>query len=529
MVVRLLRFYFAVYEDRFIKIMSQTQLTVLLSLCLAVAPLSAAAQVPSKSPRIAHDIRHDISHPLSELVSTSLQKSVAMNTTPDATPTAYSSSALLSPIGVSTLVGLSFNGVGYNGYGTAPPDANLAVGVTQVVQWVNSKFAVYDKATGKVVLGPAAVTTLFQGFGGLCSTVNQGDPNVQYDKAAGRWVFSRHAYQTGGPYIQCVAVSTTNDATGSYNRYAFQLPNFFPDYPKLGVWSDGYYLAVDELDPITFAYSRVLVCALQRSRMLAGQSATSQCFSLNTANGHSFLPSDLDGSLPPPAGSPNYFLNFSSTSSLNLWKFRVSWSVPSNSRFLGPLAIPVDPFTESCGGNVCIPQANTSQRLDSVADRLMYRLAYRNFGSHESLVVTHSVNSPAHIRWYEIRSPRPTPFVYQQGTYGDSSLHRWMGSIAMDQAGNIAVGYSVSGPNMHPAIRFAGRVPGEQLGTLEAETSIIAGTGSQTVGNRWGDYSAMAIDPVDDCTFWYTNEYLTANGSKNWSTRIASFKFSSCP
>ena len=191
----------------------------------------------------------------------------------------------------------------------------------------------------------------------------------------------------------------------------------------------------------------------------------------------------------------------------------------------------VAPFTPACGGGTCIPQLGTSQQLDSLADRLMYRLAYRNFGDHEALLVNHSVTAGTSvgIRWYEIRSPGGTPTVYQQGTYAPDATFRWMGSIAMDKVGNIALGYSASSSTLSPSIRYTGRAPTDALGTMQAETIIQAGGGSQLSNlSRWGDYSAMTVDPIDDCTFFYTTEYLKASGTFNWSTRIASFKFPSC-
>jgi len=203
-----------------------------------------------------------------------------------------------------------------------------------------------------------------------------------------------------------------------------------------------------------------------------------------------------------------------------------------SSTFTGPTAITVATYSEACsGGGTCITQSGTSTRLDSLGDRLMHRLAYRNFGSHEALVANHAVTSGSNVgvRWYEIRSPGATPTLFQQGTYAPDSTRRWMGSIAMDKVGDIAVGYSASSSSIHPSIRYTGRLPGDAVGTLEAENSIIAGTGSQNGGlTRWGDYSALTVDPVDDCTFWYVNQYLKANGSFNWSTRVASFKFPSC-
>src|SRR5438552_2554501 len=214
-------------------------------------------------------------------------------------------------------------------------------------------------------------------------------------------------------------------------------------------------------------------------------------------------------------------------------QFAVSGANGSSIPYLECIAISVAGYTELCNGGTCVPQAGTTQQLDSLADRVMYRLAYRNFGDHEALVVNHSVAPTAGgggIRWYEIRSPGGTPTVYQQSTYAPDARYRWMGSAAMDRVGDIAVGYSLSSPTMNPAIAYTGRTPTDPLSTLQAETTLINGTGSQLGGlKRWGDYSSMAIDPVDDRTFWYTTEYLTASGTFNWHTRVGTFKLATCP
>ena len=423
--------------------------------------------------------------------------------------------------------GLDFDGQSAGGW--AVPDSNGAVGATQFVQWVNSNYAVYDKTTGALLKGPIPGNQIWKGFGGACQTTNSGDPIAQYDKAAGRWVLTQRSTPRGALPYQCVAVSTTSDATGTYYRYAFPLPNVFPDYPKLGVWPDAYYISLNLAQLGSLSFIGPYLCALNRNSMLSGAAATAQCFQLG-ANYSSLLPSDLDGLTPPPAGSPDYFLMLS-TNSLDIWQFHVDFQNPSNTTLTGPTNIPVAAFTKACNGGVCVPQSGTSQQLCSLGDRLMYRLAYRNFGDHESLVVTHSVvaGSSVGVRWYEIRSPGSNPVIFQQGTFAPDSNFRWMGSVAMDKVGDIAVGYSVSSSSMHPSIFYTGRVPSDALGTMEGEATIMDGTGSQTPSiNRWGDYTSMSVDPADDCTFWYTNEYLFVNGNKNWRTRIASFKFTDC-
>ena len=505
--------------------------------CLLCIPNSARSQGP---PEVSTDVNHDLSPALRDLpqapspVEPKHIKPVRPTHlpgpfAPQPDPVLQSSAGPL----VSVTNGVNAQGVGV-GLGNfsdccAPPDTNGAAGATQFVQWVNLDFAVFSKTTGALVAGPTAGNTLWSGFGGPCETSNDGDPIAQYDKAAGRWVLAQPVFSS--PFMYCVAVSTTSDATGTYNRYAFSMPNF-PDYPKLGVWPDGYYASFNMFSGNTFVGARA--CAFDRTAMLAGNAATQICFQ-ESSSVPSLLPSDLDGATAPPTGSPNFFMNFGSNS-LNLFRFHVDFSTPAGSTFTGPTTISVAAFTEACSGGTCVPQPSTSQKLDSLGDRLMYRLAYRNRSGTESLLVNHSIhvsgskrNQVTGVRWYEIQSPNGTPSVFQQGTFSPDSTSRWMGSIAMDKVGNIALGYSASSGSVFPAIRFTGRVPTDALGTMEAENSIQVGAGSQLSNlNRWGDYSSMNVDPVDDCTFWYTNEYLMNNGTFNWSTRIASFKFPSC-
>ncbi len=525
---------------------------LLAGLCgLILAPRPVQAQQPTGLPRL---VAHDVSPPLRSIPPLPVQgdhRVIPLRTVPQAPSSGQTDPVVQLSAGTFTATtgGLNFDGVGQGAYGykvvAAPPDTNGSAGATQFVQWVNLAFAVFNKGTGQLLYGPAAGKTLWQGFGiAACANNNDGDVIAQYDKAAGRWVLGQLSFTGGPPYYECIAVSTTSDATGTYNRYALQwVNNTFPDYPKIGVWPDAYYFTFNMFLDAAF-FMGAQVCALDRSLLLSGGAPTSssaQCFQLSSSYA-SLLPSDLDGLVAPPSGSPNFLLNLGSNS-LNLWKFHADFS--GSSTLTGPISIPVAAFNIACGGGTCIPQSGTNQQLDSLGDRLMYRLAYRNFGDHESLVVNHSVNpgggggrgkksggsttGVSAVRWYELRSPNGTPTVFQQGTFAPDTNSRWMGSIAMDKVGDIAVGYSTSSGAMHPAVRFTGRVPTDPLGTLEGENSIFEGLGSQLPNlSRWGDYSSMSVDPVDDCTLWYTNEYLLANGTFNWSTRIASFKFPGC-
>lgn len=500
-------------------------------------------------PEVSFDVHHDISPPLRDIHVPPLpneQRVIPLRHPFPAKPISVQPDGALqtAPTRLAATIasGLNFDGVGLGFTGpsgsftvnAAPPDTNAAVGATQVVEWVNTSFAVFDKSTGTALMGPTPGNAIWSTFGGQCAAHNDGDIIAQYDKAAGRWVLAQPVFET--PFVYCVAVSTTSDATGSYNRYEFSMPNF-PDYPKLGVWPDAYYFTANMFSGNSFVGARP--CAFDRGAMLAGSAATQVCFQESSSIA-SLLPSDLDGSAAPPAGEPDFYLNFGSNV-LNLFKFHVDFTTPSNSTFSGPTVLSVASFSEACGGGTCVPQTGTKQQLDSLGDRLMYRLAYRNFTStlgFESLVVNHSVQVNATsrrkpgntaVRWYEIHNPNGAPTVSQQGTFSPDTNFRWMGSIAEDKVGDIAVGYNVSSSSIHPGIRFAVRTPSDPPGTLEPEQTIINGTGSQLrTLSRWGDYTSLAIDPSDDCTFWYANEYLKANGTFNWSTRLASFKISGC-
>ena len=460
---------------------------------------------------------------------------------PPATGTGAPDTAVQSTAGAAAAPVLngSFDGVGQGFTGpagtftvnSAPPDTNGQVGPNNFVQIVNSAFAIFDK-TGKVLYGPAATNTLWSGFGGGCQTNNDGDATVVYDRQADRWIISQFSVSTT-PFLQCVAVSTSGDPTGSYFRYAFQYSNF-PDYPKMGVWPDAYYETFNLFNAAGTAFLGPEICAYDRAKMLAGAAATQQCFVLSTAFG-GILPSNVDSSQAPPAGSPNYLMDFA-TNALDFWKFHVDWATPANTTITAAAQIPVAAFSPACsGGGTCIPQAGTTQQLDSLADRLMYRLAYRNFGDHESLVLNHAVTagSSSGVRWYEIRTPGTTPTVYQQGTYAPDATFRWMGSVAQDSSGNIALGFSTSSSSTHPGIHYTGHLTSDPLGVMgQGEGVLIDGAGSQTSSTRalarWGDYSDMSVDPTDDCTFWFTSEYIPANGIFNWRTRIGNFKLAGC-
>jgi subtilisin-like proprotein convertase family protein len=437
--------------------------------------------------------------------------------------------AIGGPNIASTTVNFEGMGTGLSGFTVqfAPPDTDGDIGPNHYVQIVNSSFTVFSR-TGAKLLGPATTKTLFAGFTGACANTNDGDGVVRYDRLADRWVIAQFSVNGGnGPFFQCVAVSTSPDPTGSYNRYQFSY-SAFNDYPKMGLWPDAYYTTYNMFPNNIFAGAKV--CAFDRAKMLTGGAATQQCFDTTSAFG-GLLPSDLDGKIVPPAGSPNYVLAID-TNALDFWKFHVDFTTPANSTFIGPTTIPVAAYTPLCNGGTCVVQPSTTQKLDSLADRLMNRVVYRNFGDHEALLLTHAVaaGTGGGVRFYELRTPGTAPTMFQQGTYAPDSAFRWMSSAAFDKQGDIAMGFSTSSSTINPGLRYTGRLPSDPLGTMgQGEATLVAGTGSQTGGlSRWGDYSSMNIDPTDDCTFWFTSEYLAATGSFNWRTRIGAFKFPGC-
>jgi hypothetical protein len=443
-------------------------------------------------------------------------------------------------------IGFDFPGVPQSG--AVPPDTNGSVGLTQFVMTANVRYQVWSlnrvTKTATSILGPVAINTLWLGFGGPCETQNAGDPIVLYDKFADRWLISQFTTGiSGGSYFQCVALSTTGDATGTYNRWAFAVPGgIFGDYPHFGVWPDAYYMMAHGFSSASASgtYIAGLFAAMDRPRMLAGNpAATWQVILDPNEGGH--MPADLDGVTPPPFGAPGVFLSIHGTS-MTFYRMKVDFNTPANTVRTTQGTSPIAPATGACilasTPGTCIPEPGTTRLLDSLGDRLMYRAAYRNFLDHESVVVSHSVDPsvagvPSGVRWYDFRlsgGPSATcasyPCTFQQGTIADvpSGRARWMPSIAMDGAENILVGYSTSGKTNgidNHSIRYTGRAKNDPPGLMTVpEGTIITGTANNTNNSRWGDYTSMSVDPADDCTFWHANELYTV--ANVWSTRVTS-------
>ena len=526
---------------------------------LGAGPVAAAAAsppppttypAPTPYPVSPTPVHMDLSPPLASMQPANYNFESALGNDRGAKPIRHGNApavgAAASPSAPSISAptfGVNFDGLG-QGFGSyvvccAPPDTNASVGPNHIVETVNLDLAVFNK-TGALLYGPVPINTLWSGFGGGCQVNNDGDPTALYDPMADRWLISQFSVTTL-PYLNCVAISQTPDPTGAYFRYSYSYSDF-PDYPKFGIWPDGYYVTFNMFRGGT-TFVGGTTCAYDRTKMLTGAAASQQCFNAGV-NWGGMLPSTTNGGTLPPAGAVNYVLGLDTPATSNLlqyWKFHVDWTTPANTTMTGPTPLTVATYTNSCAAQPrgdCIPQGAGGTPLESLSDRLMYRLNYRNLGDHEALVVNHTIEvgsgSSLHsgMRWYELRPDAGRNLtLFQQGTYAPDSNWRWMGSINMDQAGNIAAGYSVSGPTISPQIHFTGRLATDALGTMtQGENTIINGGGSQNGGlARWGDYSSLAVDPSDDCTFFHANEYLKASGSFNWSTRIASFKLPSCP
>jgi hypothetical protein len=511
----------------------------LLPLSLVLVPTQAPADVLT-GPSVHYDARHDVSLPLREMARTARPASRGA----EMPEPGHKRALPAGPPGedpvvqqfylptIHTATVLSFDAVREDEQNAQVPDTNGAVGSTQFVEITNFDYAVYDKATGKNVQAPTNTNTLFSGFGGRCENTDPGDPVVVWDKLANRWLVSYFNYE--GNDALCIAVSTGSDATGTYNRYEYDYGTL-PDYPKYAVWPDAYY-STSNIDG-----GAAEPCAYDRNAMLAGNSAAAICFTPNNVS--SLLPSDLDGTTSPPNGAPNHYLQLGNSSNqLQEYDFHVDFAHTQKSTFTGPNNISVPTFAEACSGfGNCIPQPNGGELVEGLGDRLMFRLAYRNFGDHESLVAAHNVapgggsSAVSAMRWYELRAtPVGSAFaLYQSGTFQNKAVSLWMGSAAMDKEGNIALGMSASSDAKDPSVWYTGRLASDPLGKMEKPTIAAKGTAIETADSqRWGDYSSMTLDPGDDCTFWYSQMYYNkkdgGKASVDWDTRITALKFDNC-
>ncbi len=445
-----------------------------------------------------------------------------------------------------------FKGLGAkdNPYKLVPPDTNGDVSADYFVQMVNTVLAVYDTADGSLLAGPALMSDLFDvGTQKLCATHDDGDPVVLYDQLADRWMISQFALNfNANKYAMCIAVSTSADPTGTWYAYQFFYPKsgILNDYPKFGLWPDGYYASFNQFNGTSFNWAGAGVIVYERTEMLAGDPAAQQYVNLKPVdiNLGGFLPSDLDGPTPPPMGAPNVFAMFDPDEwgfpddRLQLWEFAVDWAMPENSSFAHADNLSTanfNPFVCKAWEYDCVPQKGTTNKVDALWDRLMYRLQYRN-DSDQTLVVTHTVRRSgkrAGIRWYDLTDTGSGGAyeIADQGTYApDSKKSRWMPSAALNGNGDMAVGYSISAPGMYPSINVAGRDMLDPAGMLTFDKRVFTGKGSEKGKyGRWGDYASMSVDPSDDCSFWFTTQYYQSTSQWNWRTRIVHFELPGCP
>src|ERR1700733_5346143 len=459
-------------------------------------------------------------------------------------------------------------------------DPNGSIGTLQYMEWVNISLQAWDKSTwAPVWKTPITAGSLWannQNTPDCASNGIRGDGEVNFDRLASRWVVSGHSTPAvaSGKYYYCIAVSNTDDLTASnltWYTYEFLLNPFlgtdskgnpnFPDWPKLGTWPDAYYMGLDILDPSkNYQYVGVLACAIDRTNILTGGTPRNiQC--VKTDNGltylyHSLEPSDVDGTTAPVSGQDNIFVSAQAplrtkgntqSTLMNLWDFQLDPTWSGNSKFVRSMRT-VPAFTPGCyvpsnpDGTVCVPEPGKKSTgghflIDSVGDRLEWRLAYRNFGTYQSWLVSHTIrvgtgsSNRTGIRWYELRnSGAGVPSIHQSGTINpDTVTYRFMPGIAQDHDGNAAIGYSVGNTTIHPGIRGSSWSLTKQ--TKPVEFNILTGGGDQENSTKWGSYVSMTVDPVDDCTFWYVNQYLTANQTQQnviWKTKISNFKISTC-
>jgi hypothetical protein len=513
---------------------------VFLALCALAQTTFTTAQTNASKTIVTYPSAYGVSQPLSELpIDQSLFTTREM---PEPRPIPHAAPALAPGLQedpvlqkesgpfVSATPGVDFDGIPAQNY--APSDSNMAVGPNHIVETVNVRVAVYSK-TGVILAGPTNITTLFSALGGNCAS-GSSDPIVNYDRLADRWVISDIGYTGSAPYLECVAVSKTNDPTGAYFLYSYSFNANLNDYPKLSVWpttSNGAYLATYNIFS-SVGFIGADLCGFDRTKMLVGTPSAAQLCKMTPNTEGGYLPSDMDGPTAPTDGTPGVFISWQNSSPGQLYLRKLTMNFAAGTATLSsPTVISVANFTQACGS--CVPQTGTTQTLDTLSDRVMYRFAVRHFSDHDRAVVNHAVQtgtgSQVAVRWYELYDPAGAVTVNQQGTFAPDTSYRWMASMAEDKNGDIGLGYSASSSIINPGVRFTGRVPSDPSGTLETEASILTGPGSQTTGlSRWGDYTAMQVDPSDDCTFWYVDQYEKISGTFNWNTNIGSFAFSGC-
>jgi|GEM_PF-2958861 len=421
-----------------------------------------------------------------------------------------------------------------------PPDPNGNIGLDHYFHMVNSSFSIYNKK-GDLLYGPAGILTLFDGFSGINPGEMAMDPIVLYDQIANRWFVSSMCF-LDDDFSLIMAVSETNDPLGSWYRYKFEY-NYMPDYPKYGVWHDGYYFtAVTAVrSPVGWEWDGAIISCIEKHRLLKGEpNIRIVTFNLGGYNVYTdpsyVLPSDNDGIIPPTT-TPNYFAyihenEYSSVAfdQINILEFHTDWVNIENCNISEVQTIEVSSY--NTGGYPMttdyVTQPNTDDKLNTLDNILMANLQYRHFEEYDVLMATHTVYFPefeyAGVRWYELHKYEDDWEIHQQSTFSPDTTNRWQPSIAMNGIGDIGLGYSLSGKTVFPSMAITGRASGDPIGVMTAGESLIASGSNYQSYRRWGDYSMMSVDPSDNLTFWYTNEYI--DDSHNWKTKITAFKVS---
>ena len=541
-------------------------------------------EVTAQGPSSAHAAVHVMSHPREEHLTRGKPFRGDVRTLPQVlptrferpefeepkvTPVPYPGTGAVAQGGMATSAGApplnapapppssSFEGLNFANWGAGhPPDTNGDVGPQHYIQTINTSVGIYQK-NGVRLAAFTFNSLMSQGsFGNLCDTDNFGDPVVLYDTFEDRWIITDFAFKLDGsgniiaPAYQCFAVSRSGDpVAGGWNFYSITSTSGFGDYPKFGIWPDGLYMSANIFGfGAGGSYQNARVWAFNKQQMYAGE-PTVQILSFDAPSAEfTLLPSNARLQTgTPPAGSPNYFaVVWQYLNVVSVYKFHVDWTSTSTSTFSGPFNSQTSTWWAQYLNSNDTYVPSPANRLDSLYPRLMAQNQYTNLGGVESLWTSHTAgagnptsnvtSAQAAVRYYQVKvtGGNVEANATQSFTYSpDSTVFRFTPSVAVDRAGNMAIGYSASNATLNPAIRYAGRLAGDPLNSItQTEQSLIEGAGSQS-GNcgssscaRWGDYSAMTPD-VDGCTFWYTNLYYLTTGL-NFNTRIGTFSLPGC-
>ncbi len=486
--------------------------------CLLLFLVSISSHATAKNSDEIFEIvaeKHDISHPLGNTLSNQIHSNYSWQNN------VVTQNTSIIPFRSFAGLGVDFPNYTIN---FPTPEISGAVGLTQYVQWVNADIGIFDKATGYMLAGfPKPGNYLWKGFGGLCETNNDRSFTVKYDQTVDRWIFTQIAWGDvfAGPFYQCIAISTTPDATGTYYRYAFPFESFNAT-SELGLWSNAYLMTFDINGPFVYGPR---VCALNKNNMLQGSTASMQCRQFPSET--HLLPADLDGKTLPPANTPGFFISSHPQYNLNVYSFYVDFANSKNSHLDGQGISLIKPMPN---GGAYQPNGVW---LNINGGNVLRRFAYRQFQNYGSFVIGENDADPYGYNrgpfWYEFRLPVGGGGLqmYQASYYMPDGKMRFNPSLAMDKVGNIAMAYNISTSVIYPSIEMTNHLNTDPLNQMNTPQPLTTGTGSNTDG-QWSNHNSMSVDPVDDCTFWFSGEYMKETGSNVWSTRIISFQLPNC-